>query len=369
MMNSEPVIQKENEGGQGTTDFGLARLGPRRVEAEDFLTALFGPYYARGNRGYIEIRMIGKGGVKSYFFRGLAAFKKKRFQSKTRHTFYGLLPRERKEGRKESVKWLLALWADLDAKNFPEGKEEAWKKLRTFTLPPSVILDSGHGLQALWLLHAPVAIEKPELAESYLAGLAKQIGGDPAVCELARVFRLPGSFNVKDLQNPLEVKIKFFNPRRRYQLSDFEPFRVTARPLRMDSNPKGIEPENSDGLDKVFACKFIRFSALHGRDLSEPLWWSLLTNLLPFKGGREKSHELSRPYDNGRSRYSFKETERKIRHILRSSPGPHTCRKIVEHGYPCSFVGTCPVESPAGLAWADPVFVEGLRKIPSEARA
>jgi len=359
--------EMQNPGRETPADFHQARLGPRRVSAEDFLTALFGPYYGRGRQGFIEIRVMGERGVKSYFFRGLAPFQKKRFESKTRHTFYGLLPRERKEGRKEAVEWILALWADLDAKNFPDGKEEAWRNLRAFNLPPSVIVDSGHGLQALWLLEEPVAIEKPELVEGCLLGLAKAIGGDTAVCELARVFRLPGSFNVKEPKNPIEVKVKFFNPRERYRLSDFEPFRAALPRPRRDSEPQGIEAEKQEGLEKVLACKFIRFAELHARDLPEPLWWSLLTNLLPFKGGREKSHELSTPYEKGPNRYSFKETERKIRRILRSSPGPHTCRKIVEHGYPCSLIGTCTVEAPAGLAWAEDAFIQRLRKEPAEA--
>ncbi|GEM_PF-1067983 len=354
--------EKQSIGLEGPPDFHLARLGPRRVSAEDFLAALFGPYYGRGMRGFIEIRVIGEKGAKSYFFRGLAPFKTKRFEARTHHTFYGLLPRERKEGRKEAVKWILGLWADLDAKNFPGGKEEAWRNLRTFSLRPSVIVDSGHGLQALWLLREPEAIENPEFIEGYLAGLTKELKGDPAVCELARVFRLPGSFNVKEPKNPIEVKVKFFNPRERYRLSDFERFRVELPESPGDSEPKGIEAEKSEGLEKVLACKFIRFAELHARGLSEPLWWSALTNLLPFKGGREKSHELSKPYEKDGNRYSFKETERKIRHILRSSPGPHTCRKIVEHGYPCSFIGSCPVEAPAGLAWADQEFVDRLRK-------
>ena len=337
-------------------------LGPKKVGAGEFLTALFGPYYGSGRHGFIEIRVIGERGVRSYFFRGLASFGRKRFESKTCHTYYGLLPRERKEGRKEAVEWALALWTDLDGKNFTGGKEEAWARLRTFPLPPSVILDSGHGLQALWLLREPERVEESGLIEGSLAGLAKALNGDPAVCELARIFRLPGSFNVKDPKNPIEVKVKFFNPRGRYQLSDFESFRIALPKTSGDSEASGIEAEKQEGLEKVLACKFIRYAETHARELPEPLWWSALTNLLSFKGGHEMAHELSKPYEKGRNRYSSKETERKIAHILRTSPGPHTCRKIVQHGYPCSFVGTCPVESPAGLAWAEDDFVGDLRK-------
>jgi len=352
-----------------TEDIRLARTGPKRIGAGEFLQALYGPYYAKGNRGFVEIRLIGKERVRSYFFRSLELLKKKRFESEKLHTYYGLCPREHREGTKEAVKWSLALWADLDEKNFTGGKEATWERLRGFPISPSVVVDSGHGLQALWFLKEPVEILNPEEIEAYLKGLAKALDGDPAVSDIARIFRLPGSFNVKDPLTPLPVKVRMFSPRERYELSDFNPWRAIPEKPSGSGEGSGIEGEGQEGLEKVLACKFIRYAQVHAQDLPEPLWWSALTNLLPFKGGREKAHEISRPYAKGRNQYSFEETERKIERILKTSPGPHTCRKIVEHGYPCSFVGTCRVDAPAGLAWKDPLFVEGLRKVSEEPRA
>lgn len=342
------------------SDFNSSRVGPRKITASDFLVALFAPYYASGHQGFIEIRLIGGRGVRSYFFRGLETLCHKHFESPRIHTYYGLSPRERREGKKVAVKWLLAFWADLDAKNFPKGKEDAWDALRRFDLVPSAIVDSGRGLQALWFLKEPFAIQETSEVEGVLRGLAMALKGDPAVCEIARVFRLPQSFNVKEPDNPIPVKVKHFSPRLRYMLSDFEKLRVPVSTRNEAPAGEGINPEKSGGIEKVLACKFIRYAEAHARELPEPLWWSALTNLLPFKGGREMAHALSRPYEKGRNRYSFKETERKIEHILKTSPGPHTCQKIVQHGYPCSFVGTCPVDSPAGLAWTDPRFIEKL---------
>ena len=350
-----------------TKDFRSSRTGPKRVSAAEFLTALFAPYYASGHRGFIEIRLINKTRVSMGFFRGLGFLREKRFDSQSVHTYYGLCPREKYEGTKEAVKWLLALWVDLDAKNFANGKEDAWGALQRFDFTPSAVIDSGHGLQALWFLKGPVAIQDNGDVEGILAGLAKALNGDPAVCEIARIFRLPESFNVKDPNDPIPVKVKFFSPRLRYELSVFESFRIAVSKPEKESSGEGIQAEKSEGIEKVLACKFIRYSEANAVNLPEPLWWSCLTNLLPFKGGHEKAHALSRPYQKDRNQYSFKETERKIKHILKTSPGPHTCQKIVQHGYPCSFVGTCPVESPAGLAWADPEFVEKLRQESFEA--
>lgn len=345
-----------------SSGFAASRTGPRKITASDFLQALFAPYYARGFRGFIEIRLLSKSGARSYFFRGLEILCRRRFESRKVHSYYGLSPREIRQGRKEAVKWMLALWADLDAKSFTNGKADAWNVLRRFEIRPSAIVDSGYGLQALWFLNEPAAVLESGAVECILTGLAKALGGDPAVCETARVFRLPGSFNVKDPENPLLVKIKHFSPQRRYALCDFEKFRVPRGSPAEASSGEGITLEKSEGIEKVQACKFIRYAEANARELPEPLWWSALTNLLPFKGGHDQAHALSRPYEKGRNRYSFGETERKISHILKTSPGPHTCRKIVLHGYSCDFVGVCPVESPAGLAWADPGFIDTLRR-------
>ena len=108
-----------------TADFNSSRVGPKKVTASDFLTALFAPYYATGHQGFMEIRLIGGRGVKSYFFGRLDTLCRRRFESQNVHTYYGILPRERREGRKDAVKWLLALWAGLGAKKFPHPQKNA----------------------------------------------------------------------------------------------------------------------------------------------------------------------------------------------------------------------------------------------------
>ncbi len=343
-------------------DFRLSRVGPRKIGAREFLLGLFGPYYARGHSGFIEIRVIGRSRAKSYFLKGVRPFEKLRFESCQLHTYYGILPRERRGGRKEDVQYVTSLWADLDVKNYADGKDGAWNALRNFPHPPSSVIDSGNGLQVLWFLKEPVRVEDTSCVEGILEGLARALSGDTAVCDLARIFRLPGSFNVKNPENPLPVKVFFFSPRRRYVLTDFESWKVVRSASREERESSGIKPEEHAGLEKVLSCKFVRHAEAHAETLPEPLWWALLANLIPFRGGKAKAHEFSKPYRKGRNRYSYKETERKIAHILKTSPGPHTCRKIVEIGYPCSMVGTCPVEAPAGLAWAEREVIENLRK-------
>lgn len=55
----------------------------------------------------------------------------------------------------------------------------------------------------------------------------------------------------------------------------------------------------------------------------------MISNLVPFKNGVEKIHELSAPYPN----YSHEETEAKITHAIKDAPKPHTCEFIHSSGF------------------------------------
>ena len=144
-------------------------------------------------------------------------------------------------GKKEHVIEIPALWADLDFKDIPQG--EAEKRLNEFPMQPSILVGSGHGLHAYWLLKEPASSEDLSTIESLNRGLAHVLGGDPAVCDAARVMRLPGTFNFK--YDPARaVKILSIEPDRQYLLSDFEeilpgiPVSNRNRPMTEDRDEK-----------------------------------------------------------------------------------------------------------------------------------
>jgi P4 family phage/plasmid primase-like protien len=92
---------------------------------------------------------------------------------------------------------LPALWMDSD--NTPKDRMKA--ALLGCYLPPSIIVDSGRGLHGYWLLDEPLdvreATSNDHPAVEALRGLRRVFDGDPAVCDLARVMRLPGTHNTK----------------------------------------------------------------------------------------------------------------------------------------------------------------------------
>lgn len=114
---------------------------------------------------------------------------------------------------------------------------------------------------------------------------------------------------------------------------------------------KKTEFEKYPGLERVLECEFIHYCETNAKDLPEPLWFSMISNLLPFQGGREKIHELSRPYKKGRLQYSAEATDKKIQYALKTSYGPRTCQYISLQGFSCPNLITnkCQVKAPAGL--------------------
>ncbi|MBM3131214.1 MAG: DUF927 domain-containing protein [Chloroflexi bacterium] len=90
------------------------------------------------------------------------------------------------------------LFADLDAK--PGGKENARAHVEQLQPAPSVIVDSGGGYHAYWLLRDPFIIASDadrERAKRAQAAWVKFVGGDPGAKDLARVLRVPGGVNYK----------------------------------------------------------------------------------------------------------------------------------------------------------------------------
>jgi hypothetical protein len=134
--------------------------------------------------------------------------------------YFGCATREGGGEKKHCVE-IPALWLDMDFKAIPE--DEAWELIRQFPISPSVIVASGGGLHVYWLLAQPVSAHDASV-ESILRVLAKALGGDRAVAEIAQIMRLPGTLNRK-YTPPRACRVLEADWARRYTLADFEKFR------------------------------------------------------------------------------------------------------------------------------------------------
>lgn len=130
-------------------------------------------------------------------------------------------------GRAEDTVAMSALWADLDisgpahkSTSLPPDRDAGLALLAAMTHVPSLVVDSGWGLQAWWLFEHPMALDTEESRHQFhrlvrgcqtaLGQLAGQQGWtvDPTA-DLARVLRLPGTTNWKIDGDPRPVRVIF----------------------------------------------------------------------------------------------------------------------------------------------------------------
>lgn len=198
------------------------------IQIKKFLEAIFS-----GTREFIEIRTINsKREVRLFFYPTdqidrLISHLTDDDSFNGVNVFFGVCPRNTKRGKEENIKQLNCLWVDLDCGDKKE-RQERLEKLRDSELPPSIIVNSGHGLHCYWLLNKPHLIKDSQdrlNTKGYLKGLSLALKGDKTF-DLCRILRVPGTKNLKDLHNPLPVKILDMNPERRYNLTDFDSFKV-----------------------------------------------------------------------------------------------------------------------------------------------
>lgn len=139
-----------------------------------------------------------------------------------------------------------ALWADLDAKGYAGGKGEASERLGEAIPRPSVIVDSGHGYHAYYLLTEPLSLRLPEARAALKAmhqGLADLLGADRGVCNPANMMRVPGSLNVKGIKlpsrpAPVWCELVELRPGLRYDLAELSALLPAREPEPVSESPR-----------------------------------------------------------------------------------------------------------------------------------
>ncbi|MBW2044466.1 MAG: hypothetical protein JRI96_06210 [Deltaproteobacteria bacterium] len=104
--------------------------------------------------------------------------------------------------------------------------------------------------------------------------------------------------------------------------------------------------KNSQGIESLLKCDFIRWCKEQPENVPEPLWYALISNLVSIRPG---GYTLCHQFSKGHPKYNARETDAKILHAL-DSCGPHTCEYIKKNGFRCQ--GNCGVKSPAALMFA-----------------
>lgn len=207
----------------------------------------------------------------------------------TQNVYFGLgLRGGQTEGRGEEadVVAIPALWCDLDiaspvhnAKNLPPSLEAA-QSLLAHACPflASVVIHSGHGLQAYWLFREPWAFEDTserdeakalcQRLQQSIQALAKDQGWHvDSTFDLARVFRLPGTYNRK--AEPVPVTCLAWNPERRYSPSEFDDVLPPVE-QHMHVPPPSAAGHDTPALHALAISPRMKFLLRLGEDPNDP---------------------------------------------------------------------------------------------------
>jgi hypothetical protein len=272
-------------------------------------------------------------------------------------------------GKLDDVIGIPSVWDDIDIQGpahkkerLPATREEALAFLAELPLAPSLIVDSGWGIQPHWLLDRPWifadATERREaaaLVQRFQAAIHQQSTAYgwtlDSTHDLTRVLRIPGTINHK--LAPVPVRMLVRNPDLRYSRADFErlsspisaevPPDITAPPVPLPSSLPIVD------IDALAIPDAARELIRRGRGVdpkrypsrSEAAWRALLdlteagcgdadiaaVFLDPAYAVGEKAREQGRRWLAGeiaRARKVVRETPRLVIHVSDRPDGPTT---------------------------------------------
>ena len=245
-----------------------------------------------------------------------------------------------------------ALWMDIDCgptKGMPDekgiikgyltqevGLTEFKKFCAAVGLPRPILVSSGYGIHAYWLLEETVSRREWEPLADRLRELCVEQSFivDPSVFEASRVLRIPGTYNFKQAEPKL---VEVINERSaRIPYAQLKELLGAAEPK--EEQPDFIPRAMSPMMEALMGNKIKRFKTImlksasgtgcnqllhcfeHQEDIEEPLWRSALS-IAAFCIDKDKAaHKLSDKHPE----YDPEEVESKVEQIVKHG-GPHRC--------------------------------------------
>jgi P4 family phage/plasmid primase-like protien len=327
-----------------------------KIQAEAFINALYG----NAKRGYLSLWTLEDKKTRWYPVNDQKSLIEEAMSLRENHNVYfGVGVRkedlgEFKRGKNDDVLSLPGVWVEIDLKNGIHAannlpnEEDVQSILETFPLDPSIIVHSGGGLHCYWLFQEPAQLlskQNMQSAERMLARFqnvfirlarAKSLHIDNTA-DLARVLRVPGTFNLKS--EPKPVKTSLFEPERRYSILDLfeaiqsieatfpeEPRVKAARKQYEGEIPDAKYPERI-----VQECQFIKEYLDHQETAHYAEWMAALSIAANCENGEELVHEWSKEHPD----YKEQEVDRKYNEI-RSNMKPRTCQGIQQEFGRCN---------------------------------
>ena len=254
-------------------------------------------------------------------------------------------------GSSETAILLPGLFADIDfaeakanGKPYPPDRSTALDLIHQFEDQPSFIQDSGNGLHVLYFFDEPLEIRNLQdwrRADAILRNFGKKLAAHFAragyqidsVSDLARVFRVPGTYNHKS-DEPKPVTVIAYDPGKRLALDELP----DTPPTEADETAKQAPRQDADHSTIQVECPWYRHHTGEGAASSdEPNWYAAASITARCKDGEAIFHDYSSHYPD----YSRREAERKFRRALEEA-GPRTCEAIRSELGNERFCDSCP---------------------------
>lgn len=250
----------------------------------------------------------------------------------------------------ENATYFRALWMDIDCgptKGVPDekgvikgyltqqiGLSEFKKFCIAVGLPRPLLVSSGYGVHAYWLLDKTISRREWEPLADRLRELCVEQGliVDSSVFEASRVLRIPGTFNYKNEQPQPVTVLNDVTQRMTYdeiksllgaaepkdEVPDFIPRSISPMMEALMGNKvkrfKTIMLKGEDGCNQLLHC----FE--NQESIDEPLWRSALSIAAFCIDGDAAAHKLSNKHEG----YDPSEVDKKVSDI-RKKGGPHHC--------------------------------------------
>ncbi len=255
----------------------------------------------------------------------------------------------------DSVTAIPALWADIDvagpghsSDTLPPDRASALSLLEAVPQPPSVLVDSGGGFHAYWLLRELWELETKEercQAQELVRRLQWAIQNEAAAkgwqidhtADLARVLRVPGTMNHKrGTKRPVTVEqFPIAADKGRYSVHDFDDLPEAPDAPAERSWPGDREPPSDDAwrgdpadLRPVWrGCSWIRHCHDDRASLPEPEWFAALSIVGRCATENANGRQIAQRFSRDHPGYTPEATDDKLGHAMRGS-GPRTCEHI-----------------------------------------
>jgi len=272
------------------------------------------------------------------------------FVKEKRNVFFGVAKYTTGKNRTQNnVRALKSFWLDIDCGPAKAAINEKTDKpfgyidqstggaaLKGFCtlvgLPKPIIVNSGRGLHVYWALTEEVSPEQWQPVADRLRQLCviHDLYVDGSVFEIARVLRVPGTYNFKD-DPPTKVEVMYNAPlvdyATLYSILEVTEKQIPTSPHHPTEVNKAFFKDTISKFNKIMirsaegdGCAQLLDCYEQRATLEEPRWFNALSIAKFCVDKEEAIHKLSRDH----AEYDYYDTELKIQHIV----GPHTCKQF-----------------------------------------